>query len=281
MSLENDMQILLSTHSRHMLDEASNVARFLWMQNGSLYKEISEAENPDFIQLLLDLGALDKSDFLKNPNIKWVICTEDAKVDKEEMLKCVLESSGFDLNECIILPYSGCSKIENAILLHSFLQQSIPTAKMIIHRDRDYLKNEQIQEINEKLHSKDILLWVTPGTDIESLFVNTQHIHYLCSQFNEGEINTIVESAKNETKEKSIAKFVNYVSNNTNNRDYRDVNLTCEREYSSNPNRYFYGKRTLGVAKSKLQEALHTNPMLIKSSPFLDQQELRNLNTNG
>lgn len=276
-SVEKDMQILLSTHSRHMLDEGINIATFFWMQNGELCKEISETETEDYVQMLLDLGALDKSDFMRNPNVQWVICTEDARVDREEMLKCILKSSGFDLSTCIILPYKGCSKIENAVLLNEFIQQYAPGSKMIVHRDRDYLPDEKINNLKTKMNDKGIVLWCTPGTDVESIFVNANHIHSIYPDLNEETIIQIIDEAKAETKETSLEKFVNYISNSTEERDYRRINRECEQKYNDNPDRYFYGKRTLGITKSKIQAIIRRNPNIIAESDAIKQPELQRL----
>ena len=276
-STEQDMQILLSTHSRHMIDEGVNIATFFWMQNGELCKEISETETEDYVQMLLDLGALDKSDFMRNPNVRWVICTEDARVDREEMLKCILKSSGFDLSTCIILPYKGCSKIENAVLLNEFIQQYAPGSKMIVHRDRDYLPDEQINSLQSKMHDKGITLWCTPGTDVESIFVNADHIHSIYPELSMESIAQIINDAKMETRETSLGKFVNYIGNNKEERDYRRINLECEQKYNDSPDRYFYGKKTLGVTKSKIQAIIHRNPNLFIESASIKQSELQGL----
>ena len=278
-SIEQDMQILLSTHSRHMIDEGVNIATFFWMQNGSLCKEIPADENENYVHMLLDLGALDKSDFMKNPNIQWVICTEDAKVDREEMLKSIFISSGFKLSECVILPNKGCCNIENAVLLNNFIKQYLPNCKMIVHRDSDYLSDETIDSLKRKMTDKGIFLWCTPGTDIEAIFINTQHIHHIYPELDSNIIEEIITNAKASAKEFSLSKFVNYSGNSTRELDYRKINRECEEIYNQNPNRYFHGKKTLGITKSNLQAILHINPKLFTSSPAIKQEELEQLIT--
>ena len=276
-SIEQDMQVLLSTHSRHMIDEGATIATFFWMQGGSVYREIPDSDNEDHIQMLLDLGALDKSEFLKNSNVQWIICTEDARVDREEMLKCILKSSGFDLAKCIILPYKGCSKMENAELLNEFIHQYLPNSKMIIHRDRDYLSDEQIDKLRERLCSKGIILWSTPGTDIESIFVNADHLFSLYPEVGMEAIVQLITEAKEEAKATSLEKFVNYVGNSTEERNYRQINLECEKRYNDRPDRYLYGKKALGLTKGKLQILLHNHPKLFQETNAIKQDELQSI----
>ena len=63
------------------------------------------------------------------------------------------------------------TKIENAVLLNEFIQQYAPGSKMIVHRDRDYLPDEKINNMKTKMNDKGIVLWCTPGTDVESIFI--------------------------------------------------------------------------------------------------------------
>lgn len=276
-SIEEELQILLSTHSRHIIDEATGIATFFWMQEGQLYKEIPPDDDTDFVRIMLDLGALDKNEFLANQNIKWVICTEDARVDKEKMLKCILNTTGFNLDESVILPYKGCGKIESVVMLSSFIHGFLPNAKLIVHRDRDYLTDEEVTALSERMQSEKVCFWVTPTTDVEAIFVNPEHIIHLYPQLDVDQIENIIHEAKQETREDSIQKFVNYISNTTKNRNYRQINLVCEQNYNAHPDRYFYGKKTLGLVKSKLQHILHENIHIYRCSPALYQQSLHDI----
>lgn len=280
-SSEEQIQILLSTHSRHMIDEAINFSTLFWMQGGELYKRISVDDDADYSQILLDLGAFDKSDFLKNDRIQWVICTEDARVEREKMLKSILKSSGFDLSTCVILPYNGCSKIENVILLFDFVRQYAPSVNMIVHRDRDYLDDEKLQNFSQQLQDKGILFWHTPGTDVESIFVNADHIYSVYPELTQETIQQLIQKSKEESAEKSISKFVNYTANATHKQDCRRINLDCEAKYNANPDRYFYGKKTLGLLKAKIQAILHKNPQLFVESPAIAQTELQGFLENN
>lgn len=276
-SEEKEMQILMATHSRHIIDEASNFAQFVWMQNGKLVESFDNTSTSEVIQMIMDLGAFDKSEIFSNTNIKWVVCTEDAKCEKETMLKSILLSSDFDQNEFVILPYKGCSKIENVILLYNFIRSFSNNLKIIVHRDRDYLTNEEIQSIKEKLEKEGIFLWVPQGTDVESVFANAEHLNDIFPNISKEDATEIIDKAISETSEKSIRSFVNYVANKKESRDYRQVNQECERLYNENVKRYFYGKKVIGLIKSKIQKLIGGNPQIYKPSKYIKQEELVNL----
>ncbi len=58
LAVENDFQIILSTHSRHLLYSFEDLAKINWISNGKIVEE-----DINIINVLVDLGALDKGDF--------------------------------------------------------------------------------------------------------------------------------------------------------------------------------------------------------------------------
>ena len=129
---ERGIQILLSTHSRHIIDELQGKAKMQWVRNGGIVAE----DNFDELKVLLDLGALDRGDLLFQGKLKCVILTEDQKYSS---LEPVLQSSGFIMKEIEIWPYKGCTNEETALVLNGLFNKHAPTTKVLLHRDRDYL----------------------------------------------------------------------------------------------------------------------------------------------
>lgn len=68
-----NFQLILSTHSRHLLDAFKDYANVQWISKG----EINDHEY-NFISVLLEIGALDKGDILNNGNTRCVVLSEDA-----------------------------------------------------------------------------------------------------------------------------------------------------------------------------------------------------------
>jgi predicted ATPase len=54
-SIERGVRVLITTHSRHVLDTLHENAKMLWVQNGT----VVEAGIEDQVEILLELGALD------------------------------------------------------------------------------------------------------------------------------------------------------------------------------------------------------------------------------
>ena len=226
---QKDLQIILSTHSRHIIDEIKDSGKVFWINEGSIQNDT----DIEYTQLLMELGALDKNDLLNNPRIKTIVCTEDEL--KSEMLSCVLQSSGFDMDTISIIPYCGCSKFENARLLSAFIARYCPNKMMIIHRDRDYVDDIDTNDFVNKLTTDNTKVFITPNTDVEAIFLNAEHINHVYSQISIDEANKIINEAIDESCEISIEKFTNSVFNTTKERNAYKINKNCREKYMKFP----------------------------------------------
>ena len=46
---------------------------------------------------------------------------------------------------------------------------------ILVHRDRDYLTDSEIEYQHETFHRIDVRFFYTEGTDVESYFLNAEH----------------------------------------------------------------------------------------------------------
>lgn len=141
---ERGTQILLTTHSRHVVDAIGGSARFLWVRNGT----VDPASEDDEIGILMDIGALDIKERVAQPGIRAIVLTEDENV---RPLEALLESSDFVLGETAVLPYFGVSTIKQLRPLVGVIQRNNPAAKIVVHRDRDYMTDDEGREWEEKI----------------------------------------------------------------------------------------------------------------------------------
>ena len=100
---EREMQVILTTHSRHIVDSIGESASFLWVRSGGIIK----ASADDEIGILLDIGALDLNERISNSSSKALVLTEDRNLPG---LRCLLDASGFDLDSTDILSYFGATQ---------------------------------------------------------------------------------------------------------------------------------------------------------------------------
>lgn len=120
LSDRTETTILISTHSRHLMSALHEDARFFLVKNGT----ISSSPYDHYVGLL-ELGALDEYDHIKNGDLKYVILTEDSSEMSRKYLRGILESSGFGRNEFQVYSYNSVSKIESAKMFASFLGKEL------------------------------------------------------------------------------------------------------------------------------------------------------------
>lgn len=167
---QTSTQIIVSTHSRHLVEALYDEANFIWLKDGVVYQQ---GIGLDRLPFLLDLGALDAFDRLRAGNAEWVVLSEDSGLSPVRLL---LENSGFDLNETLLFSYKTSSNMESAKILAEFILELAPDTKVIIHRDRDFMTDEEVEIISRKIRNSGSIPFITQGSDIESYFINSDHL---------------------------------------------------------------------------------------------------------
>lgn len=277
---ERDFQIIISTHSRHVVDLAQDTIKLMWIKNGEIQEE-DEAN----VRMLMEIGALDKGDLLKNGFVEYVFITEDST--DLDMTKAFLISNGFDINTVDIWSYCGCSKVDTAITLANFIKEHAKGTKIILHRDRDYLTDEEVQKYIEKVQTAVDYCFVTKNLDIESYFINPAHLHYLYEdKLSLEEAKDLIEMATQETETKSIDKYVDASflakKGDVNKGIIKPATLVreCEKNYHDNVERYRHGKITLKAIKNELQNKKMDIKKLVSSSEYIIDEGLRDFREN-
>lgn len=169
-SAETDTKIIATTHSRHLVDSLYDEANIVWLREGVVY---NQGEAVSRIPLLMDLGALDSFERLREGGIDWAILTEDASYD---LVDTLLKSSGFDPEEYVIYSYKSSSNMQSALLLAEFIAEIAPKTSVLIHRDRDMMTDQEVQWVVEDIEAAGAETFITEGCDIESYFVNPEHV---------------------------------------------------------------------------------------------------------
>ena len=271
-------QVIATTHSRHVLDARPNPARLLVLNAGSPIAGMGIEP----ITLLMELGAIDETERLASGKIKCVVATEDTRTDAIEH---VIFSSGFKRDETLVCSYSGCSNLESAIVLAAFVQHYAPGVALVIHRDRDYIPNTEINQIRDALKNKKVELFVTSGNDIETHYINAEHLvavyPSLTTQLAQEAIDRAIENGKVETIKAVIRARTDRAFRERNRAGVRgkhpdvgEIAISCHKDVETNPKQMAFGKRTLGLLKQELQRTLKLNPELYVDSPYLMDSDL-------
>jgi len=257
----------IGVHHKKYLDEKMGILPII-----TPYIKEKADEN---MQLRIKLESIANKGIIKDET-KYIIFTEDSKID---MLKILLKANGANENEFIIETYSSSSNLEHAIYLAHFLQNKYPKVKIFLHRDSDYLSEDEKAKYKNKIKNHNILLFFPKGTDIESIFINVKHIKHIYNELLVEEIENFIDEATKESKEDSFDKFYSWKAKNNidDAKEGRAASLYKEvkKEFEENIEKYRFGKKVLGLLTSKLQKRIKRNPVLIVETPEIIIEEIR------
>lgn len=102
-----------------------------------------------------------------------VLLTEDASLD---LVSSLLSASGFELTEVEIYSYKTSSNIQAALALSEFIGEIAPATHVIIHRDRDFMTEQEVEWVSDQIASAGATPYITEGSDVEAHFTGTQHL---------------------------------------------------------------------------------------------------------
>ncbi len=176
-------QFLIATHSRHILDTLKESANIIWMRQGQVEKSTVH------LDLLIDLGALDKAEGLITQGIKYVVLTED---EDTRLIKALL--SFLDMKAVQVWSYKGCSNVLTAEAIANFVKSVSPGTEVVVHRDSDYLSSADKARISAPFIRLKVKNFFTSGIDLESYFCDVDHLKLLNVGY-ESQVETAVNSA--------------------------------------------------------------------------------------
>lgn len=281
LAAQRHFQVVLSTHSRHVLDAMRGGPRVTWITKGEIVVPPAD-ESPDLTALLLDLGALDSVDYFADGEITFLVATEDADPG---FVKHILWSSGFNEDETEVVSYSGCSKVDAAIVLGRFLKEKAPNVRMIVHRDRDYLSDDDVQAFEQALGNHDITAFVTEGSDVEGYYVNADHLHHCNPGVSHERIQELLDQAIADKKDKSIEAIVNLRTEEAFRKrnkggdgpNHGQIAVTASADYDATAQAMMRGKLVLKRIKALIQEEQGANAVVLMSTPHLSVPQLANI----
>lgn len=189
-----------------------------------------------------------------SPKNKFCIITED---NDAANLRLLLQANGFDLKKTEFFSYDGKDQIKGALVLGKYLKSKHPEMQVLVHRDRDYLSDEEVTLLDTRFRKAGIHFFCTAGVDVESHFVNREHIKLLTDQLTDEEIDALINAATPETRQDSIDRFIDHVlgTGRPPQNGYAAEIQRINAEYDKSPVRYRYGKKVLGLLKAKLHKA--------------------------
>lgn len=257
-------QIVLTTHSRHMLDELRYDAAIAWLCNGKLQPPQDNA----IPAVLMEMGALDSVEYLANKSIKCVVAGEDSKLPA---IKNLVEANGFVMPETAVISYNGCDKFYAVEVLSDFLKNVAPQIKLVVHRDRDYLSPDSIQRFESQCRSKGIYAFITRPTCVEGYFLSIEHLSQ-ATGISPTQVQEIVGAATKEVESYSIDRIADAIADSV--QDRAAALSEAQRRYNECSDDLRAAKDVFGRVKAALQKQLKMNPTIFQPSDALKDPTL-------
>lgn len=208
---------------------------------------------------------------------RCVVLTEDENHDH------VIEYfriNGFNNDETEYFSYNGSGNITGAIVLARYLKSKNDDITVVIHRDRDYLSETQVNSLAKRIEKHGFHFFVTDGVDVESLYINCDHILALHPELTRAYIEEVIEKSTDECQELSVDRLIDHVMSNEPPPEkgaYSKRIRELHQQYINDKERFRYGKRVLGKVSSKIQRKLKKNPAIISESDHVYSELLREI----
>ena len=158
-SEEFETQVVLTTHSPTIVRAASLVSKLVWMRDGTVQTDDDEA-----IRRLLGWGGLDKS-------VLFFVEDEDDKPIRTILRQWPTLSAQISVCRCF-----GIDNLPRDKFLEGLLVDGELKVKAAIHRDGDFMTEEEAEKWRESFSTDGVYPWVTAGSDLEGYFCSAKYL---------------------------------------------------------------------------------------------------------
>jgi hypothetical protein len=176
---ETQTRILFASHSPQLIQLLmyDPNASVVWMSEGAKVP-VDEAQRPA-IPILMTLGALSAGADAFDPARSVILMTED----KLTRPITVLAKANGAPDNLAVISYNGCGNLPAARLLANMITDMRPDSKIVIHRDRDFRTEPEMQfELSTAASERQrngvtrVTEVFTPLNDVEHSFAQAAHL---------------------------------------------------------------------------------------------------------
>ncbi|MEK7916776.1 ATP-binding protein [Burkholderia contaminans] len=157
-----ETQIILTTHSPHIVRAASPAAKLVWMRNGTV-----ETEDDEAIRRLLGWGGLDKA---------ALFFVED---EDDKPLRAVLRQWPDLARQVAVCRCFGIENLPRDRFLEGLLVDGKLKIRALLHRDGDFMTGNEAARWAQGFKTPGVFPWVTSGSDIEDYFCQAGYLSAL------------------------------------------------------------------------------------------------------
>ena len=187
---EMSLTVILSTHSPFIVRGGTDSTNVYWLSNGKVQQTARPA-----IELKLGWGAFGR---------KILIISEDSDVT---LLKMLIAQWPDLERQVAFYPRNGIRTIPREKETKDILEALGRTMKILIHRDRDALTEDEMKIIRSRYDDSHIGVWFPEQWDVESYFCGTRAVAAL-NQISEDDAQSIINEAVSRRKADFESQFV-------------------------------------------------------------------------
>lgn len=155
-------QIVLTTHSPHIAKAASSAAKLVWLKDG-----VVQTEDSDAIRRQMGWGSLDKS---------ALFFVED---EDDKPIRAILQQWPGLAARISVCRCFGVDNLPHDKLLNGLLVDGELRLKAIVHRDRDFMTASEMQKWRELYKTEGVFTWITDPSDVEGYFCEASYLKAL------------------------------------------------------------------------------------------------------
>ncbi|WP_417206739.1 AAA family ATPase [Antarctobacter sp.] len=156
-SVDFSTQVILTTHSPHVIRTASSKVKMAWLADGGV------ATDDKVIREKMGWGLLDKS---------ILIITEDQNTP---LLQAIVDQWPDHSKRTAIWPVFGSENLPTADGASS-LKAMLGISKLVVHRDGDFMISAEKETLRKKFAGSGCSLWITEPSDIEGYLCTREHL---------------------------------------------------------------------------------------------------------
>jgi hypothetical protein len=200
-----------------------------------------------------------------------------------KQLKCLLEVSGFNLAQTAVVSYNGCSKIDTVRVLAQLLRDKAPNLHLVVHRDRDYLAEDEVTRYKGMVIESGAKAFITEYSDIEGHFLAPEHIHAAHPTISVERATEIINLATATSRDASIADIINLRyeqalrlrARGGANPNAGQIAQDANHDFDASPTLMRRGKRVLAQVRLLVQHDIGGHARLEVNSASLASEQLR------
>lgn len=271
---EYGSKVILTTHSRHMLDALQGKAQFIWVQDG----KASVATPEDHLEVLMDLGALDIKEVAQTARRAYVL-TEDKKVS---LVQAVLDSSGFIDGQYALQSYFGVTEPHKLQVVVDVIKGLQPHSTVIVHRDRDFMEPDEVAVWEQQVRALGAEPFITADRDIEDYYLRPDYLVEKNANLTALEAADYVQRSARSLQQVAIVDYTNgrldfLRKSGERNINHGQIAAEAARRVGENVRRVLKGKKVRGATRALFQAERGANLRSEGTSVHLGDDRLRAL----